>query len=296
MGKIRVWLLAARPKTLAAGVVPVIVGTAVAHVTGGVVWSQAVLALLFASCIQVGTNFVNDLCDFERGADTGDRLGPTRVIQAGLLSKTEIRLGVVLVFVLAAMSGVVLAIRSAPFLGLGIVAMSILCGFAYTAGPFPLAYLGIAEAFVFFFFGTVATVGTTYSQTGNWSPLAFGLSVPVGALSTAILVVNNVRDRVQDVQAGKRTMVVRFGRRFGVVEYGVLLALAFLAPALLVGLRVESAWILLPCVLVPVACLRFWEVARTDGERLNRTLADTAKLLVGHSVLTVIGLLLGPMA
>lgn len=283
------WVLAARPKTLPAAFCPVLVGTAVAETSGGLHLPAAAAALLGAAFIQIGTNLANDVFDFEKGADKADRLGPRRAVQAGLLSPREVRWGMTVAFFAASVTGLYLALHAGPAV-LAIGVFSILSGLAYTAGPWPLAYTGLGDLFVLLFFGFVAVLGTTFVQTGVVPELAVWAAVPVGALSTAILVVNNVRDRRQDVRAEKRTLVVRFGRRFGELEYLALLLLAYATPAAMFTLGRSGAAVLLPLLTLPLAVRLSLRLRRQEGAPLNAVLAGTAGLLLLYSVLFSVGL------
>ena len=204
------WIAAARPRTLPAAVAPVLVGSACALHAGGFAALPAVAALLVALLLQVGTNFVNDWGDFRRGADGPDRVGPARAVAAGWITPRAMALAGALAFGAAALLGIYLTLRGGP-LALALGVLSIAAGVAYTAGPFPLAYRGLGEVFVFAFFGPVAVCGTELVQRGAVSQLALAASVPVGLLAAAILVVNNVRDVDTDARAGKRTIAVRLG-------------------------------------------------------------------------------------
>jgi len=291
-GSARAWILAARPQTLTAAVVPVAVGTACAIAVAGFAAGPAVAALLGAIFIQIGTNFANDVFDYEQGADTEERLGPVRATQAGLLSPRQMRAGLVVAFGLAMLCGVYLTwVAGWPIVAIGIA--SILSGIAYTGGPYPLGYNGLGDLFVMIFFGFVAVCGTAFVQVGTVPELAWLASVPVGALATAILVVNNVRDRDTDVACGKRTLAVRFGRTAGLVEYVALLGLAYATPVFLVASDRAGAWALLPLVTLPVAAYLIRRMVRTtDGPGLNRCLVATAQLLLGFGVLFAVGLAL----
>ncbi len=287
-GSLRAWILAARPQTLSAAFVPVAVGTAVAHVAGGVAWLPALAALLGAFLLQIGTNFANDVFDHEKGADTEARLGPTRAAASGLLTPRALYVGMIVSFGLALAVGVYLiAVAGWPILAIGIA--SILSGIAYTGGPYPLGYHGLGDVFVMIFFGFVAVCGTAYVQLDAVPRDAWIASVPVGALATAILVVNNVRDRVTDVHAGKRTLAVRFGRRAGEAEYLLLLVASYAAPIALAVLH-RSPWPLLPLLSLPIGIRLFRDLRRLEGAPLNATLAGTAKLLLLHGVLLAGGL------
>ena len=226
-----VWLMAARPRTLTAAIAPVLVGTAAAIADGGFAPLPALAALCGAVWIQIGTNFANDYFDARKGADS-ERVGPTRVTQAGLVAPRAMRRAIGLAFGAAFACGIYLvAVAGWPVVAIGLA--SILCGVAYTGGPYPLGYHGLGDLFVFVFFGPVAVAGTYFVQTLRWSPAVAWISVPVGSLCVAILVVNNLRDLGSDRKAGKRTLVVRHGRRFGRAQYGLLVAAAYAAPAVL---------------------------------------------------------------
>lgn len=291
----RALLLAARPRTLPAAVAPVLVGCAVAYAAGGLRPLPALAALLVALLIQVGTNYANDVLDFERGTDTAARVGPLRVTQAGLLSPRAVKLAAATAFGLAALAGIYLA-AVAGWALLIVGAVSILAALAYTGGPSPLAYNGLADPFVMAFFGFVAVCGTVYVQLGRVPPLAFAAALPIGALATAILVVNNVRDVETDAAAGRRTLPVRFGRRFGVVEYAALLALAFASLPAIVAAGLAGPWVLLPLVLVPLAFPLLRSVERERGPALNATLAGTGRLLLLFAALLAAGLAWGGRA
>lgn len=291
-GSARAWLLAARPATLSAAVVPVAVGTACAIAAGGFAAGPALAALLGAVFIQIGTNFANDVFDFEQGADTAERLGPTRATQAGLLTPAQMRAGMVAAFGLATAAGVYLALVAGwPVLAIGVA--SVLSGIAYTGGPYPLGYHGLGDVFVMIFFGFVAVCGTAFVQLGQVPALAWWASVPVGALATAILVVNNVRDRDTDVRAGKRTLAVRLGRGAGVAEYVLLMAAAYGTPVALVLMKLAGPAALLPVLTLPLAAGQIRVMAGTaEGAALNLCLKRTAQLLLLFGLLFAVGLVL----
>jgi 1,4-dihydroxy-2-naphthoate octaprenyltransferase len=277
-------VLATRPATLTAALTPVLVGTAVAAATGGARAAPALAALFGAFMIQITTNLANDVFDHEKGADTHERLGPTRAVQAGLLTPRAVRAGVIVAIALALASGLYLtAVAGWPVVVIGLC--SIVAGVAYTGGPYPLGYHGLGDLFVMIFFGFVAVCGTVFVQTGAVPPLAWLAAVPVGAIATAVLVVNNVRDRETDVKAKKRTLAVRFGRRAGVVEYAALLALAYAAPVAAVVVLGRSPWALLPLLTLPLAARLVRTLATTEGKPLNPCLAGTARLLLFHGAL-----------
>jgi 1,4-dihydroxy-2-naphthoate octaprenyltransferase len=239
--------------------------------------------------LQITSNFANDVFDHEKGADTHERLGPTRAVQAGLLTARQVRRGLAVTIALAFASGLYLtAVAGWPVVAIGLC--SIAAAVAYTGGPYPLGYHGLGDLFVMIFFGFVAVCGTVFVQTGAVPPLAFLASLPVGAIATAVLVVNNVRDRETDVKAGKRTLAVRLGRRAGVVEYGALLTVAYAVPVALVVAFGRSRWALLPVVTLPLALRLARTLATTEGRPLNACLVGTAKLLLVHGVLFAAGL------
>jgi 1,4-dihydroxy-2-naphthoate octaprenyltransferase len=283
------WVAAARLRTLPAAVVPVIVGTAVAHATRGIAWGPALAALGGAIAIQIGTNFANDVFDAERGADGPDRIGPVRAVSAGLISAAAMKRAMIAAFAVAMAFGVYLtAVVGWPIVAIGLA--SIAAGIAYTGGPYPLGYHGLGDIFVLAFFGFVAVCGTAYVQLGSVPALALWASVPVGALATAIIVVNNLRDRPTDARAGKRTLAVRLGRRGAIVEYALLLLAAYAVPA---GLAVCSrdAWIALPLLSAPLAISRLRDLAgASSGPEFNACLAGTAQVLLVHGALFAAGL------
>jgi 1,4-dihydroxy-2-naphthoate octaprenyltransferase len=289
-GAVATWLSAARPRTLPAAVIPVAVGTACAAATDAIAWGPALAALAGALAIQIGTNFANDVFDAERGADGPDRLGPTRAVAAGLISAGAMKRAMIAAFALAAAFGLYLvAVAGWPVVAIGIA--SIISGIAYTGGPWPLGYHGLGDVFVMAFFGFVAVCGTAFVQLGHVPALACWASVPVGALATAILVVNNLRDRSGDTRAGKRTLAVRFGRRAALLEYAGLVMLAYAVP---LGLAVAGRpFAALPLVTAPLALARLRQLAAcADGPAFNRSLAATAQLLLLHGALLTAGLVL----
>jgi 1,4-dihydroxy-2-naphthoate octaprenyltransferase len=286
------WILAARPKTLPAAVGPVLVGTGLAIADGVFAWLPALAALLGALLLQIGSNLANDYFDHFKGADTADRLGPVRVTSAGLLTPRQVRAGMLVVFGLAALVGLYLIyVGGWPILAAG--AAAILAALAYSGGPLPYGYYGLGELFTFLFFGVVAVCGTYWVQalTLTWPVLL--ASVPIGCLVTAILVVNNYRDVETDRRAGKRTLAVLLGRRGTRSEYVTLLAVAYLAPVVLLLAERRSGWVLLPLVTLPLAVRTAQALAAaTDGPTLNKTLAETARLSMIFGVLFALGLAL----
>ena len=290
-GSIGAWIVAARPATLTAAFAPVAVGTACAWRVGGFRWDAALAALLGAFLIQIATNFANDMFDFQKGADTEERLGPTRAAQAGLLTVRQLRRGIIVTFALALGTGVYLTWVAGPaVIVIGLASMT--AGLAYTGGPFPLAYNGLGDVFVMAFFGFVAVCGTAFVQASFVPQIAWAASVPIGALATGILVVNNVRDFEGDARAGKTTLVVRFGRGAGVREYAFLLAAAYATPIIMFVFGWTSAWVCLPLLTVLWAVGLLRSLVNERGVALNQTLAQTAKLLSLFGVLFAIGIAL----
>lgn len=286
------WILAARPKTLPAAVSPVIVGAALAAADGQFALVPVLAALLGALLLQIGSNFANDYFDALKGADTHERIGPLRVTSAGLISHASMRLGMVVVFGMAALIGLYLVwVGGWPILAIGVAA--ILAAIAYTGGPKPYGYIGLGELFVFVFFGLVAVCGTYYVQTHTVTMWAILASIAIGALITAILVVNNLRDIQSDKAAGKITLAVRLGVEGTRREYLLLLAVAYVVPLLLV-LTGGSLWLLLPLFTVPRASQLYATIRRaSDGPTLNKALAGTAQLSLLFAVTLSIALLLG---
>ena len=290
-GPLQTWVLAARVPTLPAAVVPVLVGTAAAWSDGYFRAGPFVAALLASLLIQIGTNFANDYFDFRKGADTAERLGPVRITQSGLVPPETVRTATMLVFGLAALLGVYLTIVGGlPILVIGL--LSIAAGVLYTGGPWPLAYHGLGDLTVFIFFGLVAVVGTVFLHAGAVSMAAFVYALPVAALVTAILVVNNLRDIATDRVAGKRTLAVRLGPAGARIEYLLLILVAYLAPLLAWWFLDASAWLLLPWLTLPVAVLLIRTVFTQAGRPLNVALAGTGRLHLLFGVLWAAGIAL----
>jgi 1,4-dihydroxy-2-naphthoate octaprenyltransferase len=287
----RPWIMAGRPRTLYAGISPVLVGTALAIRHGVFQPLPAFATLLAAVLIQIGANYANDLFDFRRGADPVTRTGPTRVTSAGLLTPGQVEAGTWAVFGAAALIGLYLAYLGGwPILLVGL--LSILAAVAYTAGPFPLGYNGLGDLFVFIFFGLVAVLGTFFLQAHALSVDAVVACLPVGVLVTGILVVNNVRDVETDRAVGKRTLAVLLGRSGARAEYISLLVAAYAVPFLLWSGFGFSAWTLLPFLSIPLALRLARTVTTKTGPALNRALAGTAQLSALYALLFAIGIVL----
>jgi 1,4-dihydroxy-2-naphthoate octaprenyltransferase len=292
LSPLRIWLVAARPRTLPAAVAPVLVGTSLAIGEDTFRPLAFVCALLGSVFIQIGTNLSNDYSDARRGADTEDRLGPVRVTAGGLMPPRQVLIGTYVAFSLAVLAGVYLiAIAGWQLLLVG--AASILAGVLYTGGPRPYGYEGLGELFVFLFFGVVAVVGSYFVQTEHLRWEAFALSVPVGLLAAAVLLVNNIRDADTDRRAGKKTLAVRLGRERARSLFIASIAGAYLiVPLVAVFGREISPLVLLALVSVPLALPLIRTVReRSDGPTLNEALARTGMLLGAFSLLLSIGLL-----
>jgi 1,4-dihydroxy-2-naphthoate octaprenyltransferase len=299
----RHWVEAARPRTLPAAVIPVLVATALAAAHGRADYVSAGICLAFALLVQVGTNFANDYFDFVKGADTAARVGPRRAVAAGLIAPRAMRAATGLVMGAAFAVGLVLAVRFGGSLaslftgtGVGLLAvgvLSILSGLAYTGGPWPLGYNGLGDVFVFVFFGLVAVDTTFFVQAGYIGPDATSCGAALGLLAANILVANNYRDVETDAAAGKKTLVVRFGRRFALWQYALSLIVAMLCPPALQLFGYD--WpVLLPFLLMPWGCrlVRRLETAGEPAEQIQ-LLGDTAKFLAAFGVLLGAGVWFG---
>lgn len=285
------WILAARPKTLLAAFAPVAIGASLALREGQFQLWPMLGALLCAISVQIGTNFCNDYCDFFQGADTDARKGPTRAVQSGLISPRAMLIATIVMFSITGVASWLLYLRAGwPFLVLGV--FSILFGVLYTAGRFSLAYLGIADPFVLFFFGPVAVAGTHYVQSlqFDWSAVVAGLGP--GLIATGLLVVNNLRDIDEDREANKRTLAVRFGAAFSRYQYTACIVLAALVPLVFSVMKSEWWPSLAALVILPGAFVMS-KVWRNDGVALRPYLGMTAGLLLLYTVLFCAGLLVG---
>lgn len=287
----QVWLEAMRPRTLPAAVAPVVVASALAWRDQSFDGPAAGLCLVFALLIQIGTNFANDYYDHRHGADNAQRVGPPRAVAAGWVTPAAMRAAMWSVLGAAFVIGLGLIAWGGPWLLL-IGLASVACAIAYTGGPYPLAYHGWGDLFVFIFFGLVAVGATYFVQTGTVTANTWLVAVPVGLLAVNILVVNNYRDVATDRAAGKHTLVVRLGGRFARWQFGAALWIALLMPLILVG-RGGSLWLLLPLLLAPLA----WQhqvrlrKSKTPGE-LIQLLGATGRMLALYALLLAAGLVL----
>jgi 1,4-dihydroxy-2-naphthoate polyprenyltransferase len=283
------WVLAIRPRTLPAAAAGVIIGSALAWRDGLFRLDAALACLCTALLLQIGSNLANDVFDFERGTDTPDRLGPVRVTQAGLLTPSQVKSGMLVVFALAAVLGLYLAwLGGWPIILIGIAA--ILSAIAYTGGPFPLGYYGLGDLFVFIFFGLASVAGTYYVQAGSVSAAAWWMTIPPGLIITAILVVNNLRDLENDRKAGKRTLAVILGEQATKTQYLVCILAAYLVVSLAAWLGVIPWSSLLAWLSLPLAIRTTRLVLTQRGRPLNAALAGTGQTALIFSILFWIGL------
>ena len=291
-GQLRIWWEAARPKTLPAAIIPVILGTALAEARNAEHIPKALICLAFSLLVQIGTNFANDYFDFIKGADTAERVGPRRAVAAGLVTPARMLFATWIVFGAAFLLGLML-VREGGWVLLPIGVISILCGLAYTGGPYPLGYNGLGDLFVFIFFGLVAVGATFYVQTHRITMDVLMVGSAVGLLAANILVVNNYRDAETDARVGKRTLVVRFGRTAALYQYAISMGLALLCP---IYLRFAGyGWpVLLPIILLPGAAIYTRRLAASHdaGEQIA-LLGATARYLAAYGLLLTVGLVTG---
>jgi 1,4-dihydroxy-2-naphthoate octaprenyltransferase len=280
----RAWLLAARPKTLSAAIVPVLIGSALAaHEPAAITWWVFWCALIGALLIQIATNLINDAIDYRKGTDTAERLGPTRVTQAGLLTPERVMTAAWLCLAGAALCGIPLLLRGGwPMLVIGVT--SIVMAYAYTGGPFPLAYKGLGEVFVILFFGLIAVGGTFYAHSLQYTRAAFLAGLAAGCLAAVLIVVNNLRDVEGDRRSDKRTTAVRFGETFARLEIAVFALVPFVAVAL-----IGRAPLLLTLIALPLALAVIVRAWRNRGAALNGVLAMAGGLQWLFGILFVAG-------
>jgi 1,4-dihydroxy-2-naphthoate octaprenyltransferase len=287
------WWLAIRPRTLPAAGSPVLIGLAIAWKEGSFKILPAIIILLCALLLQILANLVNDVADFQKGTDKGERLGPIRVTHSGLLSPRQVWTGVAITIALALVGGIYLVLIGGwPVLVIGVAA--ILGAILYTVGPFALEDYGLGDLFAMLFFGFAAVCGSVFILTGAVSQIAWMGGLAAGALVTAILVVNNVRDIESDTRAGRRNIPVVWGRKAGEIEYGLLLLVAYLVPLVTLTTGWTNAWGLFPYISTPIA-FSLWRRIRTlpAGPAFNHLLAKTAQLVLIYCSLFALGILLG---
>lgn len=289
--KLSIWLKAARPQTLAAAFVPVLVGASLAYHDHLFALLPSIVAMLCAFLIQIGTNFANDYFDFKKGADTDDRIGFERATATGLISASAMKTATIVTMSLAFILGLYL-VWHAGWIILWIGIASLVFGILYTGGPFPLGYNGLGDLFVFIFFGIVAVTGTYYVNAQVWSPDAFWASLSVGALATNILVVNNLRDVEQDRLAGKNTLGVLFGENILRWEYLLMLLLVLAIPPHFYFQMGYNAMIFLPFLTLPFAGILLQKIwLEKNKHKLNKALEQTAQFMTIFGILFSVGIL-----
>lgn len=289
------WIAAARPKTLTAALVPVVVGSVLgARLSPGTefAWFVSFAALISATAIQVGTNFFNDVIDFEKGADTSARIGPTRITQSGGASPALVYKAAIGAFLVALLFGAYLVWHGGlPIVGIGL--LSLLFGYTYTGGPYPLAYRGLGDLFVLIFFGLIAVTGMVFLHTGGWPLSGFIAGLQIGAFAVVLIAINNLRDRETDSRVDKRTLAVMLGERGAKIEIAVLLLAPFLVGFYWAGTPFSWATVL-PLVLLPHAVRVAREIwAMKPSGELNRYLGRCAFIHLAFGVLLTLGFILG---
>ncbi len=286
------WMLAIRPRTLPAAAAGVVMGAALSWRDGCFRLDAALVCLFTALLLQIGSNLANDVFDFERGTDTEERLGPTRVTQAGMLTPRQVKIGMAVVFAFAALLGLYLAwLGGWVIIILGIAA--IISAIAYTGGPFPIGYYGLGDIFVFIFFGLASVAGTYYIQAGFVTPAVWWMTIPPGLIVTAILVVNNLRDLENDRKTGKHTLAVRLGEKGTKVQYIICMAIAYLVLIPVVATSLISWSALLAWFSLPLAIQATQVMLTQKGRPLNAALAKTGQTALAFSLLFWVGLLFG---
>ncbi|MBX9923753.1 MAG: 1,4-dihydroxy-2-naphthoate polyprenyltransferase [Rhabdochlamydiaceae bacterium] len=286
MNTLQIWVAASRPKTLPISIGPALTGTLLAFSEGFFHPMLFLMTIATALGLQICANFANDYFDFMKGADTNERKGPLRVTQAGLVSLDQMKKALMISLTITACLGCCLVWYGGFFMAV-LVAISLLCAVLYTGGPFPLAYLGLGDLFVFLFFGPIATLGAYFLQTASfsWDPILLGIGS--GMLSVTPLVVNNIRDEQEDFTADKKTLVVRFGKRFGQMEYLFCLALGALVPFLFCK---QHPFCLISLLFIIPACFSARSVLTyTDPKELNAVLAKTGQVVLLYHILFCLG-------
>ena len=284
------WIVTSRPKTLTAAISPVLLGSALAYYDGFFNITTFIFIIIAACLIQIGTNYSNDLFDYLKGADNQNRLGPERAMQSGMLSKGEIQKAIIIIFALAIFIGFYLALIGGwviVIIGLS----SIFFGIIYTGGPYPLAYNGLGDIFVFIFFGLVAVSGTHYLHTGIFTDEAIILGSALGCLSTSILVVNNLRDIDNDKKHRKNTLAVSMGSKFTKVEYLLLILIAYIIPIYVSYDFGNKSSIYIVYFTLPIAIRLIIDIFHKNDSALNTTLEGTAKLLLLYTILLSFGII-----
>lgn len=289
--QLQYWWLAIRPKTLPAAAAPVAVGTAVAIEDAAFSFAPALAAFLGALLLQIAVNLANDYFDAKNSIDSKERLGPVRVTQSGLIAPAQVKVAMIICLVLAGLTFFYLTtVGGWTIFLIGIA--SVLAALAYSGGPYPLASHGLGELFVFIFFGLVAVCGTYWVQAVSLSGFVIIASIAPGLLISAIMVVNNLRDRDTDVKAGKNTLAVKIGKERTVTLYRLLVVLSYGVPVLLMLSAGAGVLVLLPGLTIPMAVSLCREIRKNSGSELNETLARTAKLSLLFCLLFAVGIAL----
>ncbi len=289
MPKIKYFLMATRPKTLPAGIIPVCIGSTAAYADGHFQWFYSFTALICSILIQIITNYVNEIYDYKRGADSAGRLGPQRAVASGLISLGEMKIMTIVLTVITFLIGLILVAEAGwPILIVGV--LSLIFAWAYTGGPFPLAYKGIADIFVLIFFGVIAVCGTYYIQMKSVNIEIFIASFAPGFLSMNILGINNIRDIETDRKADKNTLALLLGRDNAVLLFNILNILTFLIPVTLYFIS-SNIFILLPILTAPLAFFLARELQKKHGSELNSVLAKAGLLLLLYGICMVVGIL-----
>ena len=287
------WLLALRPKTLSAAFVPIVVATALVRAEGyEIQWWISLTAMATAFLIQIATNFINDAIDFEKGADTSERIGPQRVTQSGLLTSKQVKQGAFACLGLALILGIPLVVHGGlPILAIGVASLAL--AYSYTGGPFPLAYLGLGDLFVILFFGVIAVMGTHYLHSGVWTEAALVAGLQVGFFATVLIAINNLRDAPQDRKIGKKTLAARFGETFARWEIAILAYSPFLMGTYYLAHEGGRGWkwaAYAPLIVVPLAGRVVRSVWSESGAPLNRSLALAGGLQIAFGFALALGL------
>lgn len=286
---IKSWIMAARPKTLSAAIVPIVATVGLVQSKGYLIeWWIVIFALLSSFCIQIGTNFVNDAMDFKKGADTEDRIGPQRMTQKGVFTFKQVMVMATLFFIIAIAFGVPLVVRGGlPIVIIGLLSVSM--GYAYTSGPYPLAYKGLGDLFVILFFGLVAVGGMYYLLTDEYNLSAFVLGLQIGFLSTILIAINNLRDIHTDVLVNKKTLAVRLGLTGGRLWICFLIVAPFLTGYYWL-FQNKFALYVLPVFSLPLGIIIMKRILHTEpSEKYNKYLAMSAGYGLLFSLLFLIG-------
>lgn len=283
------WFLALRPKTLSAGVIPIAVGTFLTGYSFSAIdWTVAFCALFASLCIQIATNLINDVLDFTKGKDTKERLGPVRVTQTGLLTAKQVMAGGFFFLCLSALLGIPLIMKGG-FPLFALMVSAILCSYLYTAGPYPLAYVGLGEVFVILFYGLFGTLAAYYLQTGTIQLDIFLVSIQIGLLTTVILAVNNARDIEEDKKTGKMTLAARFGMAFARKEITCLIAAAYLINGFWF-FTPHSLAFFLPMLTLPFSINLLKGIHQYIPSKIyNRFLGEASMLLILYATLLILG-------